>query len=254
MRNRKVIQTNGSPCPSAVDKEKVMMNTEQYRRNQDRQNHGNIFIQPQDILKQNHQKANQNQPKNQLFINPGADAGDNITPQPPCCRGTTTSAAQIQPRPLAGMVSDATGRFIARLRTISGKASRIHSTVIGRKSLTRTCHRVPLVNLPGEKNDHHDKRRGNPGHPLGKAHIFQQVLDPDKRHHPKLGAGKTLGQDFGVDVKRADFVQQQKIRADTPAHKSAGWSGPDRNPAKTKPVDLTGLSIYACATAIGKIL
>ena len=72
-------------------------------------------------------------------------------------------------------------------------------------------------NLQAKQNNHHDKGRGYPGHSLGKADIFEQVLYPDKRHHPKLRLIKALRQDIGVDIERADFIKQQEIPAGTSA-------------------------------------
>jgi len=37
------------------------------------------MIEPDYVLKQHHQKAHQNQPKNKFFVNPGSYSGDNIS-------------------------------------------------------------------------------------------------------------------------------------------------------------------------------
>ncbi len=207
----------------AVDIEKMVMHAEQNCGNQDGNNHRHIFFQSQQILKQNHQQADQKQAEDQFLVNSRTDSRNNIPPQARALGGRLSRTGNQRHRERRGGLFRDSGRTIHR-QTEHNQWNRQQDTLDGHR------HKIADADLPfgaagdlqPQQDNHHDKGWGNPGHPLRKTDVFEQVLYPDKRHDAKLRLIETLGQDVRVNIKGSDFIKQQEAqqvhqRIDRPA-------------------------------------
>lgn len=200
-----------APEEASVGKEEMVVGAEEDGRDQ----HGNkdriVFLHSQGVLKQHHQQADQDEAENQLFIDAGADAGDDVDHQHPLCHGFDDL--------LQGDQGGGGRRRHGRAVAVEQEAQDDERD--GQKD-TFEGHRDEIAeadlpfglggDLEAEQDENDDERGGHPGHPGAEMDEFEQILHPNEGHDPHLGLCEGLSERFGVDEEGADLVKEHEAQ------------------------------------------